>query len=69
MEHTDSYQSRGNGGKKGKGLVKEHDERPMDMDNSVGIDCGSGGELDTGRQKGKNWDKCNRINKNNQINK
>ena len=32
------------------------------MDNGEGIDCGEGGELGGGEQKGKNWDNCNRIN-------
>ena len=31
------------------------------MDNGEGIDCGEGGELGGGEQKGKNWDNCNRI--------
>ena len=34
---------------------------PMDMDNRVGIDCGSGGGMGTGEQKGKNWDNYNRT--------
>ena len=35
---------------------------PMDMDNGVGIDYGSGGcGLDRGGQSGKNWDNCNSI--------
>ena len=39
----------------------------MDMDNSVGLDCGSGGHvvaLGGGGQRGENWDNCNRIKKN-----
>ena len=48
-----------NGGKKGKELVKEH-ERPLDMDNSVGINCGSGGGMGRGWQRGTNRDNCNR---------
>ena len=34
------------------------------MDNRVGTDCGKGGELGGGGPRGKNWDNCNRINKN-----
>ena len=34
----------------------------MDMDNGVGIDCGSGGGgMGRGQRRGKNWDNCNRI--------
>ena len=33
----------------------------MDMDNGVGIDCGSGGWAGWRREKGENWDNCNRI--------
>ena len=33
----------------------------MDMDNSVGIDCGVGCELGRGRKREKNWDNYNRI--------
>ena len=33
----------------------------MDMDNGVGIDRGSGGQVGGGRQRGKNWDNCNSI--------
>ena len=32
------------------------------MDNSVGIDCGSGGRAGWRGEKGKNWDNCNSIN-------
>ena len=34
---------------------------PTSMDNSVGIDCGSGKGMGRGGQKGENWDHCNRI--------
>ena len=36
----------------------------MDVDNGVGINCGSrggGGEQGRGGQRGKNWDNCKRI--------
>ena len=33
----------------------------MDEDNSVGIDCGSGGGLGGQGQNGESWDKCNII--------
>ena len=32
------------------------------MGNGAGINCGERGGLGRGGQKGKNWDKCNRIN-------
>ena len=31
------------------------------MDNRVGNDCGSGGGLGGGGQRGENWGNCNRI--------
>ena len=31
------------------------------MDNSVGIDCGSGGWDGQQRAKGEKWDNCSRI--------
>ena len=30
----------------------------------MGIDCGSGGRMGRGGQRGKNWDICNKITKN-----
>ena len=33
----------------------------MDMDTSVGTDCGSRGGPGGGGQRGKNWDNCNRT--------
>ena len=37
-------------------------EQPMDMGKGAGTDCGRwGGGLHGGEQRGKNWDKCNRI--------
>ena len=33
----------------------------MDMDNSVGVDCGSGSWAGQRRANGGNWDNCNRI--------
>ena len=39
-------------------------ECPMDMDNGVGIDYGNRGQAWCRRVKGKNWDNCNRVNKN-----
>ena len=38
----------------------------MDMDNSVGIDCGTGVWAGQRRERGEggNWDSCNGINKN-----
>ena len=41
----------------------------MDMDNGVRIDMGVGDVLGGGGQSGKNWDNCNRINKNNKKRK
>ena len=46
MEDIDSYQGSGDwdtGGKKGREQPKNMYERPMDMDNGVGMDCGRGG--------------------------
>ena len=37
----------------------------MDMDNAVGIDCGSRGWTRQRRAMGENWYNCNRINENN----
>ena len=34
----------------------------MDMDNSVGIDCGNGEQAGWRGSKGENWDNCNSIN-------
>ena len=31
-------------------------ERPMDMDNRVGVDCGSWDGWGRGKQQGKNWE-------------
>ena len=64
MRQTDSCRGRGNGGKKRKGLVKEH----VWMTHGHGQRCGDGlweqaGGLDRGGQRGKNWDTCNRTNK------
>ena len=50
-----------NGGKKGKGLPRNMYECPMDIENSVGIDCGSQGGMGGGGKREKNLDKCNRI--------
>ena len=33
----------------------------MDMDNTVGTDCGSGWWFGWGEQRGKNWDNCNKV--------
>ena len=33
----------------------------MDMDRSVGLTVGVGGRLGGGKQRGKNWDNCNRT--------
>ena len=33
----------------------------MDMADSVGIDCGSGGWAGKMRAKGENWNNCNKI--------
>ena len=51
-----------NGGKKGKGQLKEH----VWMTHGHGQQCGDWlreprGGLGGGRQRGKNWDNCNRI--------
>ena len=37
---------------------------PMDMDSGTGWAVGVGMGCDGGGQKGKNWDNCNRTNKN-----
>ena len=43
---------------------------PMDMNNGVGITWESGGVLDAGGEREKNWDNCNSIiNKYNYKNK
>ena len=42
-----------NGGKRGKGLVKEQVSMTHGMDNRVGIDCGNGGRQGKGEQWGK----------------
>ena len=36
----------------------------IDMDNGVGMDCGSNGWAGRRRTKGGNWDNFDRINKN-----
>ena len=45
--------------KEGEGIRQRTNASPMDMNNSVGTDCGRGdwGE----RGKGQNWDICNSI--------
>ena len=42
-----------NRGKKGKGKSRDMYKGPMDMDNWVGIDCGSGRWVGQGRATGK----------------
>ena len=51
----------GSGGKKGKSYMYEW---PMDMDNGVGIDCGSEGWAGWRRANGENWGNYDRINEN-----
>ena len=68
MEQIDSCQG-GSGEwwkEGGRDQSKNMYERPMDMDNGEGIDCGSAGGawLVGGGQRGKNWDNYNRINNN-----
>ena len=57
MERTDSDQRGGGKGmtveRRGRDYLKNMYERPMDMDNSVGIDCGSGASDGRRRAKGK----------------
>ena len=42
--------------RRGRDYSKNMYERPMDRDNSVGIDCGSGGWAAWSRAKEENWD-------------
>ena len=73
MEQTDSGQRGGARGimveRRGRDQTKNMYEWLTDMDNSVGIDCGSGGGMGRIGQRGKYWDSCNRIIKNDLIKK
>ena len=42
-------------------LKRKSINAPMDMENRVGIDCGSGGWVGQGRAMRGNWDKPNRT--------
>ena len=44
-------------GKKGKGLAKEQNKWPTDMDDRVGTDRGSG----AGEGTGESWESCRRT--------
>ena len=64
MEQTDSDQRGGWGiiiEGRGRDRSKNMHEWPMDMNNNVGIDCGSVGWTGKKRTKGGKWDNSNRI--------
>ena len=47
---------------KGEGSIQRTYEGPMDMDNSMVIDYGSGGQVGWRGAKGGSWDNYNSIN-------
>ena len=65
MEQTDTDQRGGGKGimveRRGRNYSKNMYEQSMDMENRVWTDCGSGGGLGGGEQRGKNWDNCKRT--------
>ena len=65
MQQTDSEQKRVERGimveRRGRDQTKNMYEWLTDMDNSVGIDCGSEGGMGGEGQKEKNWDNCKSI--------